>query len=219
MQANILIDSHARARLVDFGLSIIKAEFEGTSYSRVGGALRYRAPELLSISENDFSSILNYACDIYSYGSVTLQVGIATSFDSRTILHVAHQILSGKIPYHDIRLEHHVLYELFRGVRPKRPSEPWVTDALWEFIQHCWNGKQSDRPGINEVNDRMTEFHRMYINRDRCLDIPFTDGYETDSEAFRSSGPTPQFSGWQSDHESYTKHRKSAKKSRSSRHR
>jgi serine/threonine protein kinase len=83
MQANILIDSHARARLVDFGLSTIKAEFEGSYYSStVGGALRWRAPELLSILGDDVSPTLTFACDIYSYGGITLQVGIIIPVDS-----------------------------------------------------------------------------------------------------------------------------------------
>jgi serine/threonine protein kinase len=62
--------------LVDFGLSTIKAVFEGTSYapSTVGGAIRWRAPELLDFTEEDFTPILTTACDIYSYGSVMLQV-------------------------------------------------------------------------------------------------------------------------------------------------
>ena len=75
-QANILIDSDGKARLVDFGLSTIKAVFEGTSYSQstVGGAIRWRALELLHFTEEDFTPILTTACDIYSYGSVMLQV-------------------------------------------------------------------------------------------------------------------------------------------------
>jgi hypothetical protein len=76
MQANILINGDGKALLVDFSLSTIKAEFEGTSYysSTVGGALRWRAPELLSVSEDDVAPNLSTACDISSYGSVALQV-------------------------------------------------------------------------------------------------------------------------------------------------
>jgi serine/threonine protein kinase len=75
-QANILIDRNGKALLVDFGLSTIKAEFEGTSYysSTVGGALRWRAPELLAVTDRDVAPNLSTACDIYSYGSIMLQV-------------------------------------------------------------------------------------------------------------------------------------------------
>jgi serine/threonine protein kinase len=76
LQANILIDDNGKALLVDFGLSTIKAEFEGTSYcsSTVGGAIRWRALELLPLTPEDFTPKLTAACDVYSYGSVMLQV-------------------------------------------------------------------------------------------------------------------------------------------------
>ena len=76
LQANILIDRDGKALLVDFGLSAIKVAFEGISYyeSTVGGALRWRAPELLAVSEDHVLPNLNTACDVYSYGSVMLQV-------------------------------------------------------------------------------------------------------------------------------------------------
>lgn len=78
--ANVLIGDNGAARLVDFGLSTIQAEFQGTSFitSTVGGAMRYRAPELLPAIEADvhdvFKPILTTMCDVYSLGSVILQV-------------------------------------------------------------------------------------------------------------------------------------------------
>lgn len=77
--ANVLIDDSGVACLVDFGLSLIKVDFEGTSFitSTVGGAMRFRAPELLPSIEveiyDKFKATLTFACDIYSLGSVTLQ--------------------------------------------------------------------------------------------------------------------------------------------------
>ena len=78
--ANVLIDAAGRARLVDFGLSSIMAAFENTSFLTltIGGALRFRALEIsppLHVSHEDFHPTLTTACDIYSLGSVTLQVG------------------------------------------------------------------------------------------------------------------------------------------------
>lgn len=76
---NILIDENRNACLTGFGLSAIKAEFEGSSYwsSTVNGSMRYRAPELLPPIDGDlydFAPIVTSACDIYSLGSVMLQV-------------------------------------------------------------------------------------------------------------------------------------------------
>ncbi|KAF7979515.1 hypothetical protein HWV62_42084 [Athelia sp. TMB] len=80
--ANILINADGDACLTDFGLSVIFPEFWGTSYwSRtVGGAMRWRAPELLPPSSEDDEEMENYVpvltrnCDIYSFGSVALNV-------------------------------------------------------------------------------------------------------------------------------------------------
>lgn len=91
IQANILIDDDGRARLVDFGLSSIKAQFAGTSYwtSTAGGAIRWRAPELLppwpmeeGSDLNDFVPNLTVACDIFSFGCVMLHVSCCASLTS-----------------------------------------------------------------------------------------------------------------------------------------
>jgi serine/threonine protein kinase len=75
-QSNVLIDSEGRACVADFGMSNIKAEFQGTSYftSSIGGAIRWAAPELYRIYEDYAFPEVTAACDVYSYGSVTLQV-------------------------------------------------------------------------------------------------------------------------------------------------
>ena len=90
-QSNVLINNEHHACLTDFGLSRIRAEFEGTSYwsSTVGGALRWRAPELLP-GQNDPEEdgtetskksvpVLTFECDVYSFGCVMLQVSLNIS--------------------------------------------------------------------------------------------------------------------------------------------
>ena len=88
-QSNVLISNEHNACLTDFGLSRILAEFEGTSYwsSTVGGALRWRAPELLPrqddpVEEDDTEKskesgpVLTFECDVYSFGCVMLQASL-----------------------------------------------------------------------------------------------------------------------------------------------
>lgn len=76
--ANILITDNGSACLCDFGLSSIAAEFQGTSYitSTLGGNVRWAAPELYHGIEEGSVSTVNTHSDVYSYGSVTLEVRI-----------------------------------------------------------------------------------------------------------------------------------------------
>ena len=59
-------------------MSTILAEFQGTSYftETIGGTIRWADPELFRIREDGSTPTLTAACDIYSYGSVILQVRI-----------------------------------------------------------------------------------------------------------------------------------------------
>ena len=76
IKSNILIDSDGKAFLADFGLSNVVAETHGPLYvtSSIGGSVRWAAPEHFRISEGSHISTVTKYSDIYSYGSVTLQV-------------------------------------------------------------------------------------------------------------------------------------------------
>lgn len=65
-------------------MSKIIAEFQGTSYftSSIGGAVRWSAPELYRVYEDHIFPVVTVECDIYSFGSVTLQVCINQFFSS-----------------------------------------------------------------------------------------------------------------------------------------
>ncbi|KZP21582.1 kinase-like protein [Athelia psychrophila] len=77
--ANVLIDDNGNACLTDFGMSMVPL-FAGTSYwsKTVGGAMRWRAPELIATLEiediEDYVPDLTVKCDIYSFGSLVLHV-------------------------------------------------------------------------------------------------------------------------------------------------
>lgn len=72
----MLIDANANACLCDFGLSTILAEFQGTSYftSTISGSVRWAAPELYCVEDDAPVKGLSTGSDIYSFGSVMLQV-------------------------------------------------------------------------------------------------------------------------------------------------
>lgn len=72
-------------------------EFIGTSYftNSIKGNIRWAATELFEIPEGDeegeASTLLSTECDIYSFGSIILQVGSLLSFVR--MIHFAHASL------------------------------------------------------------------------------------------------------------------------------
>jgi len=142
--SNILIDDRGKACLCDFGLSNIVTEFQEvfSNHSTISGAIRWADATLFTAQaaqadENDENEhpilTLTDRSDIYSFGSVTLE------------------ILSGRIPYHYIRSDAQVIFELARGKKPRRPATSFVTDAQWAFISSCWHDDPVLRPGVEEV--------------------------------------------------------------------
>jgi serine/threonine protein kinase len=83
LKSNVLIDGGGKALLTDFGLSHIVAEAYGSSYvtSSIGGSVRWAAPEHFRIPHDHCVSTVTTHGDIYSYGSVTLQVRIINVID------------------------------------------------------------------------------------------------------------------------------------------
>ncbi|KAF7979520.1 hypothetical protein HWV62_42094 [Athelia sp. TMB] len=151
--ANILINANGDACLTDFGLSVIFPEFCGTSYwSRTaGGAIRWRAPELLPPSSGDdleieaYVPVLTRHCDIYSFGSVALHV------------------MSGKIPYHNIDCEARVILLMGLRKQPSRPPVPHLTEPYWRLVTYCWGdrGDPTSRPSIEEVLQAISTLQRI----------------------------------------------------------
>jgi len=147
--SNILVDSKGRACLCDFGLSTILAEFHGTSYftSTISGSVRWAAPELYRIKDGVIAIGLSTGSDIYSFGSVMLQ------------------ILSGEVPYHSLQ-DLQVLHQLVHGKHPERPSTTAVTDEYWQFMVWCWADHGQQRPQIEEVRRNVS----CYAERMRSHD-------------------------------------------------
>ncbi|KIJ06544.1 hypothetical protein PAXINDRAFT_103317 [Paxillus involutus ATCC 200175] len=117
---------------------LINAEFLGTSYftDSSRGHVRWAAPELFDLANYDTPrAILNEKTDIYSFGSLMLQV------------------LSGKVPF-PVDNPDLVLLRVSLGERPPREvcwnGRP-IPDILWLFIVTCWDYIQLSRPSSAEV--------------------------------------------------------------------
>ncbi|KAK0201152.1 TKL/TKL-ccin protein kinase [Desarmillaria ectypa] len=149
--SNILINDQGKALLGDFGLSSIVAEFDVTSRmtSGISGAIRWADASLykhlLGDDEDDRVPSLTTMSDIYSFGSVTLE------------------ILSGRIPYHYVRTDAQVVIELHNGKKPRRPAPSFVTNAQWDFIQRCWADDPQERPDIGQVLASVDGLYRISL--------------------------------------------------------
>ncbi|KAG1726577.1 kinase-like protein, partial [Suillus lakei] len=133
--SNVLIYDNGRACIGGFGLSTIIPEFIGTSYStsELRGNIRWAAAELFEVLENDEEGIsLSTECDIYSFGSITLQV------------------LTCEAPYYNVKKDIVVLGQVLRGMKPVPPKESPIAPRHWEFIQRCWLPRAS-RPSAAEI--------------------------------------------------------------------
>ncbi|KZP21599.1 kinase-like protein [Athelia psychrophila] len=138
--ANVLIDDDGNARLTDFGMSFMVPLFVGTSYwsQTVGGAMRWRAPELIAPLEvediEEYVPDLTFECDIYSFGSLSLHV------------------MSGERPY-PLSRDVHVVIHLYNHKQPSRPRAQRLTDAHWHLATWCWGerGNPASRPTAEEV--------------------------------------------------------------------
>ncbi|KAG1744298.1 kinase-like protein, partial [Suillus lakei] len=131
--SNVLIYRNGRACLADFGLSTIILEFIGTSYftSSIQGNVRWIAAELFDVPEGNEAS-LGTECDIYSFGSIILQV------------------LTCKVPYYNLKRDIAVMGQVAKGVKPEPPKESQISPRHWEFIQRCWSSPAS-RPLVGEI--------------------------------------------------------------------
>jgi serine/threonine protein kinase len=131
--SNVLIYANRRACLADFGLSTIIVDFEGTSYltSSIGGNVRWVAAELCEASEDGEVS-LSTECDIYSFGSIILQ------------------ILTCKVPYYYVKSDRAVLGHVIMGKKPEPPKDLRIAPGHRNFIQRCWLPRAS-RPSVGEI--------------------------------------------------------------------
>ncbi|KXN85262.1 hypothetical protein AN958_11556 [Leucoagaricus sp. SymC.cos] len=129
---NILVNDYHRACLTDFGVSSTKSK----SSARVSGSfpsgltIRWAAPELI------FDGVqTTVTSDIWAFGCV------------------CHEILTGKVPFYELRDETQVLRALLEYKTPTRPtviSNP-IKENIWKQVDRCWLRHPKKRPTSQEI--------------------------------------------------------------------
>ncbi|KAG2055045.1 kinase-like protein [Suillus hirtellus] len=136
---NILVDHEGRAQLCDFGVMLLLAEIPSLAQPSGGirSAVRWTDPQLFDVQKGEINPCIpTEQTDIYSIGSVVLQ------------------LLTGSIPYYDVKDNIRVLILSSKGVKPKCPPETNVTSAQWSCIQRCWSPHGlASRPTIEEIEE------------------------------------------------------------------
>ncbi|KAF8552042.1 kinase-like protein [Imleria badia] len=143
---SVLLDDKHNARLTDFGYASLVGEIpEALAYLQAStvrpGTVRWAAPEYFSNPEEAFHCTIK--SDIYSFGSVALQV------------------LSGKPPWSEFRRNAVVVLHLAKGHKPRRPQSHPIDDQHWEFIEHCWSPVR-ERPSAKYLASSILDFLRSY---------------------------------------------------------
>ncbi|KAG6843375.1 hypothetical protein H0H87_005296 [Tephrocybe sp. NHM501043] len=166
---NVLIDGTGRARLADFGLSVVSDPdiIAWTTQSKTtsqGGSVRWQAPELFVVEDSDVESeeetVKNtMASDVYAWGCVCLEV------------------FTGQIPFSETTNNVAVIHRVHAGAHPRRPlaSQPcwknWgLTEEIWSLMKRCWDKDPTQRPSASAI----AEHFASTLNQDSRLG-PDTD--------------------------------------------
>ncbi|TDL21798.1 kinase-like protein [Rickenella mellea] len=149
--ANIFVSASLTACLGDFGLARFRDSQESTLPTTTGntaGTLRWQAPELLNTVEGK-STHRTEQCDIYSFGSVCLE------------------LMTGKPPFSEIRIDGAVMMAITKGEIPQRPLEKvferGLDNTLWSFMEQCWNVDPGRRPRTGQVAEYFQRHHGAAI--------------------------------------------------------
>ena len=128
------------AKLGDLGRSVIGIPFYFQSLDK--DDFRYTAPEALK-----GSSIVPYSqsIDVYSFGVLVWQ------------------ILSGKIPFYEIKND--ITQQIISGYRPSVDDLPSdIPEEIIEMIESCWNSNPKKRIGFDKIISILSPYFRYSTN-------------------------------------------------------
>ncbi|THU92128.1 kinase-like protein, partial [Dendrothele bispora CBS 962.96] len=137
--SNVLISDDFHCCLADFGLSVIETQTQSnnnSSSAHIRGSIRWLAPELMNPDTVPTGTGYSKTRDIYAFGCTVVEV------------------LTGRPPFPEYKMDLHVMIQVLKGNRPPRPWQ--CSEELWALIQQCWSERIIDRPLAGVVFDRLT---------------------------------------------------------------
>ncbi|KAJ7140920.1 kinase-like domain-containing protein [Mycena epipterygia] len=131
---NVLVTRSGRAVLADFGLSSVtdsKILQLSTSTVKIGGTVRWQAPELFRGNRNSFAS------DVYAFSCV------------------CYEIFTGSVPFYELTNDVAVMFHVMEHQRPSR--SPSILDDVWNLMMECWKTEPAERPSADQIVFRLRD--------------------------------------------------------------
>eukprot|EP01087_Luapelamoeba_hula_P009547 TRINITY_DN2472_c0_g1_i3.p1 TRINITY_DN2472_c0_g1~~TRINITY_DN2472_c0_g1_i3.p1 ORF type:complete len:354 (-),score=45.52 TRINITY_DN2472_c0_g1_i3:2-1030(-) len=144
--------THMEAKIVDFGLGVVKAKGQHYVDKKAAGTPLTRAPEICHYGSDKTKRGTKYneKVDVYSYGICLWQLYTQEAD-----------------PFPQFDLGHEVFEAVANGVRPIMPADcPLKLRAL---IEECWSEKPDARPTFRQVMQRFPEILAEATIRDTWL--------------------------------------------------
>jgi hypothetical protein len=68
-----------------------------------------------------------------------------------------YQILTGLLPFHEIRSNVTVMSKIIQGMKPTKPSfgRLELSIEIWAVMYDCWNPNPDERPRLRQVTDAL----------------------------------------------------------------
>lgn len=126
---NVLVNDHRRAVLCDFGLSTVMQDTSTGLTTGAGfqGSIRWASPEVITGNPRTLTS------DMWGWGCLALE------------------IMTGRIPFHDINHDTQIILQLCgNGTRrtPEPSDPPRLPEGLLHLLRGCWEFSPDLRPRV-----------------------------------------------------------------------
>jgi serine/threonine protein kinase len=117
------------------------------------------AYELIAPSEEEEEETIprvTIATDIWAFGMTALEVSqrYRTSHGGLTHL-VRIQIITGKLPFFNIKYDTAVILSVMRGNRPKHETYPAISHSIWSILERCWHADPTQRPSMEHLSGQV----------------------------------------------------------------